>query len=172
MGKNPIIIHGKHAELLITRKNGEVVRVLIDSEDIERISHIRWGLGTDNRRRTSNKYVYGVLKNKRMSLHRLIFSPTSKTGYEIDHINKDTLDNRKANLRYVHRSINARNHRLLSTNSSGYDGVFMISPENWMAHIKVFGKSHSVRGLKTLEEAIAARKQLEEKYWGEIHERS
>lgn len=169
MAKNEIISCGDYSELIIIRKNGERIKVLIDSEDVKRISHIHWGLGTDNRRKTSNKYAYGVFNKERFSLHRLILFPKKIRGYEVDHINRNTLDNRKINLQYIPRRINARNHRLLATNSSGVNGVSKRG-RTWVAAIKANQKQFSIGGLKSFEEAVDARKKLEEEHWGEKHE--
>lgn len=54
-------------------------------------------------------------------LHRLIMK--AERHQFIDHINGNTLDNRKCNLRLCNKSDNARNTGIRKTNTSGYKGV-------------------------------------------------
>ena len=58
-------------------------------------------------------------------MHRVILR--AKPGQIVDHINRDTLDNRRANLRIVTASQNNWNQRLLPAhNTSGYRGVSQV----------------------------------------------
>ncbi len=58
---------------------------------------------------------------KNIKLHQLIMSPPP--GMDVDHINRDVRDNRKANLRIVTRRVNLRNMRKLNANTSGHTGI-------------------------------------------------
>ena len=58
------------------------------------------------------------------SMHRLIMG--NPEGMCVDHINGDTLDNRKENLRICTMSENSMNRRLRSDSQSGYKGVYEI----------------------------------------------
>lgn len=53
----------------------------------------------------------------------------------VDHVNRDTLDNRRSNLRKCSRAQNAVNSKLRVTNSSGYRGV-SFSKGRWAARIR------------------------------------
>lgn len=58
-----------------------------------------------------------------------------------DHINHDTLDNRRENLRKATNSQNASNGRLRSNNTSGFVGVHWDKSINkWVSRIKINGK--------------------------------
>ena len=62
---------------------------------------------------------------------------------DIDHINGNPSDNRIDNIRNVTRSINQRNARMQSNNSSGMTGVIWHSQhKKWMAQATVIGKKH------------------------------
>lgn len=56
-------------------------------------------------------------------LHRVIMGMSTKNNLYVDHINGNTLDNRKSNLRVCSRNENARNKKTQSNNVSGYKGV-------------------------------------------------
>lgn len=87
---------------------------------------------------------------------------------QIDHIDHDGLNNRIGNLRIVDCVGNARNARLRITNKSGYEGVtWRPDRKKWKAHIRVEGDRQVFLGhYSTAEEAAAARKAGEAKYWG------
>jgi hypothetical protein len=69
---------------------------------------------------------------------------------EIDHINRDPLDNRWVNLRLATRSQNHRNHRLYKNNTSGTNGVIWHEDgKRWV--VQILGKYHG--SFKTKEEA-------------------
>lgn len=77
-------------------------------------------------------------------MHRYLMG--DPTGLEVDHINLDTLDNRRSNLRVATRSQNAANRRRQSNNSSGYKGVsWNKERKKWHAYICV-GRKHITLG--------------------------
>lgn len=75
---------------------------------------------------------------------------------EIDHENRDTLDDRWGNLREATRSQNQANTRLYRSNSSGYRGVHLNQYGRWRAIISENGKNRSIGYFDTKEEAHAA----------------
>jgi hypothetical protein len=95
--------------------------ILIDAEDHERISAIKW-ISHKNLR---NTYARGVItrkpKQKMVYLHRFLMNPPD--GYMVDHINGNGLDNRRCNLRIVTRSQNFWNARVSIGTKSGFKGV-------------------------------------------------
>ncbi len=62
---------------------------------------------------------------------------------EIDHVNGNSLDNSKDNLRQVTRKENCRNVSLMPNSASGYCGVNWHEPSGkWRARVKVDGKEN------------------------------
>ena len=83
--------------------------------------------------------------------------------YEIDHWDKDKLNNRISNLRPVTKSENNCNMRLKSTNTSGYNGVrWNVRDQVYVARGQAKGYPHLYAGFKTEAEAVACRKAWEE----------
>jgi hypothetical protein len=87
-------------------------------------------------------------------LHRLIMN--APKGVQVDHINGDTWDNRRCNLRLCTNTQNSRNRRKRESTSSLYKGVYWNKATGkWMAYIKVDGAQKHL-GLFQ-DEASAAR---------------
>ena len=86
----------------------------------------------------------------------------------IDHINHNTRDNRKSNLRNVTYSQNQMNTSKRHDNTSGITGVDWHKHERMCrARIQVNGKSIMLGYFNSFEDAVKARKEAEEKYFGE-----
>lgn len=73
---------------------------------------------------------------KAVLMHRLIMSAPKDRG--VDHINGNTLDNRKQNLRLCTQKQNLRNVSKHKDNKSGYKGVY-FSQGKWRADIMASG---------------------------------
>lgn len=130
-----------------------IAKTKIDLEDIPLIKQKYWYL--------SRGYC---ISNHIGYLHNFILG--KKHPYEIDHINRDKLDNRKTNLRVVTHQQNMTNLNVRKNSPLGITGVFRIR-KKYGATIMSHYKSISLGLYNTLEEAIIARKQGEIKYWGE-----
>lgn len=76
---------------------------------------------------------------------------------EVDHIDRDKINNRISNLRLANRSQNAINRRLQSNNSSGLKGVWKRKNiDSWVAQIGLNGKTIRLGSFKSPEEAHKA----------------
>lgn len=110
-----------------------------------------------------NKYV--ITKNKSgrvLKLHRLLMGVTDVGGVEVDHINRDTLDNRLDNLRLADRSLNCFNRDVTSKNKSGVIGVYKMSGySKWCAQINKGGVRTYLGSYNSFDEAVSARKDAE-----------
>ena len=83
----------------------------------------RKGTGKYYAWRGGNKW-YANNGSRYKSLHRVIMNPPADK--DVDHINGDTLDNRKENLRICTRSQNMMNKALRSDSSTGFKGVYEV----------------------------------------------
>ena len=74
-------------------------------------------------------------------LHWFVMNTDSSHEYLIDHINRDKTDCRRKNLRAVTEAQNSINHSRLSTNRSGYTGVFWNKQtKKWTSFIFTSGR--------------------------------
>jgi len=80
----------------------------------------------------------------------------------IDHIDQNKLNNRIENLREVTRQCNARNCRVLSSNTSGVVGVyFSKNRDKWISRIIVDGKTVQLGAFSSFNKAVRARWEFE-----------
>jgi len=78
-------------------------------------------------------------------------------GFEVDHENRDRLDNQEDNLRYATRQQQCMNSSLSSKSTSGLKGVcFDKSRGKWVATIKKDGCAHNLGRFPTALEAAQA----------------
>lgn len=133
-----------------------------DLDDYDKIKNYCWIYN-------NQKYVYTRIKrtNQKVFMHRIVVDVPHKA--EIDHINHLPYDNRKSNLRIVTRSQNNMNHGLNCRNTSGVTGISFNKPLNkWVAEIHVNNKKIHIGVFTDIEDAKKARKEAEEKYFGEF----
>lgn len=131
-----------------------------DLEDYYKIKDYTWCIDNDG-------YVKsrGLKRTNNILLHRLILSYPK---HLIDHINHNTIDNRKINLREVTNSQNGMNHSIGSNNTSGVSGVNWDKHlGKWRARITVNYQRIDLGAYNKFEDAVKARKDAEEKYFGE-----
>lgn len=86
----------------------------------------------------SGRHWYASRQKGRQTirLHNVISPPPP--GLVVDHINGDTLDNRRCNLRHVTFHGNTMSQRRPAGNTSGYKGVARHkASEKWAAYIRV-----------------------------------
>ena len=102
--------------------------------------------------------------------HRVIFFMSHKKdplNLDIDHKDRNKGNNKIDNLRLVTTSENLRNVGKLSNNTSGVKGVsFYKSLGKYRAQIFVNGKRFHLGYFTSFEDAAAARRAAELKYWG------
>jgi len=166
---NEIIYYSDYAEIILYRNEIECSRTKIDLDDVEQLKNFKWyehrgkwGSYAVSRDRNNNgKYI---------RLNRLLLNP--KRNNVVDHINRDSLDNRRKNLREVSNRLNCCNTKISKNNTSGCVGVVFNKRANkWMSQIKVNYKSIHLGYFKNFQDAVNVRKQAELKYFGEIIKR-
>ena len=138
---------------------------LVDLDDFEKVNKYYWGKDNDG------YFVHGFKingKNKKIRLHRFIMNCPDNMVVDHIHGKESRFDNRKENLRLATVSENGMNRDLGKNNTSGVTGVTWHKQlKKWIVRIQVAGKRISLGTFDNLDNAIAVRKQAEEKYFGE-----
>ncbi len=141
---------------------------IVDEEDYAVLSRWSWRkdqYGYATRVQHVEK-IDGKWRRKTIFMHRQIFGDVPK---DIDHINRDRLDNRRSNLRSATRSENNANAKIRKDNTSGHKGVYWHSDRNkWTAEIAMNKKRTYLGIFVDIEDAVAARKAAEIKLFGEF----
>lgn len=148
--KNDYVIDGDVVKIYL--RNSEDY-FICDLEDLEKAKTYTW-------RKDRDGYAVATINRKAVSFH--IFLLGRQKGKEIDHKNRNKLDNRKCNLRFVTHTENMRNTTLIKDRVCGVSKRY----GKYIASIHINYKTTHLGCFDTLEEAICARKQAEAFYWG------
>lgn len=134
--------------------NGGVA--LVDDEDFEMINKYKWFAHKEGNTFYAWRHIkkgmrqYGMVK-----MHRQILNPMDHE--QVDHVNGNGLDNRRANIRVCSNSQNMMNQKIRSDNSSGFKGVsYHAQNKRWRATINLNGKQISAGCYATPKEAAIA----------------
>jgi outer membrane protein assembly factor BamB len=101
-------------------------------------------------------YLIIMVDRQRYRAHRLawFYSYGVWPADQIDHINRDRVDNRLVNLREANNTENAQNTLKKKNNTSGHKGVRLDKRFGlWYAHIRVGGNKHYLGTFPTAAEA-------------------
>lgn len=132
----------------------------IDLDDLERIKQRKWSF--------SNGYANSTVEGKAISMHRFIMEVTDSKIY-VDHINHDTLDNRRSNLRKCGNAENQHNSIKHRDNTSGYKGVYWNKvSRKWTAYINIKKKGKHLGGFDNKEDAARAYDSYAREMFGEF----
>ena len=152
-----------------TRKQG--VRFLLSEEDAD-LAELVWASikPKDKHYITRNKpkAIGGTYYLHRVIAERMGHNLTNRS-LNVDHMNGDTTDNRRENLRVVSLTENARNRVGWKNSKSGIMGVgWDNARQKWTSYIGANDKTKPLRlgRFDTKEEALAARLAAEKRLWG------
>ena len=111
---------------------------LIDDADWPLVSKWKW-----HARRDHDRAYYAECttpKHTALEMHRVLIGALA--GQEVDHVNGNSLDNRRSNLRLATRDQNMFNRPKMKTNTSGFKGVIATKSGKWGAQIKAHKRYH------------------------------
>lgn len=137
-------------------KTSSGVEFLISASDLDAVKKYTWCI-------SKTGYLVANINGKTTKLHRYLLSP--EPSVIIDHINGNTLDNRRGNLRLCSPKENSRNSKKKGKHNVA-TGVSKTKSGKFRARISVDRKEICLGTFQTAAEAIDARRKAEIQYFG------
>lgn len=164
MFDNTCEICGSSTSIEVIRTNGERFVVLVDTPDLELLKEHNHKVGIYKHPFYKEAYARIKVNRRWVALHRWLINAPS--GLLVDHINHNTLDNRRTNLRLATDSENQQNRSGAESKSkSGIRGVhWRDSCRKWVAEIRVNRKKKHIGYFNSAEEADKAVKAARARY--------
>lgn len=159
--RNKFVVEGDVAKIYFTNCDDYF---LCDADMVEKLIEFTWFKNGKGYAQTN------IEGHRKLQAH--VFIMGKKEGLEIDHINRNRVDNRRCNLRHVTHLENIRNvDQNLHRGSNPATGVYELNRPDlkktrYVAYIHVSRKKINLGSYDTLEEALRARKEAETFYWG------
>lgn len=133
----------------------------VDLADLPGLTCVRWS--------RQGRYVGRRVSRPQRVLelmHRRIMGLADDDPHEVDHINRNKFDNRRANLRLATRGQNAQNVTKRAGTTSAYRGVsWNTRKSKWVAMIKVDGRAMWLGYHVEEEEAARVARAARERYF-------
>lgn len=124
---------------------------LVDDADFAKLSRRSWYAAVCG----DKFYAAARIDGSIVYMHRFLMHPES--GQYVDHIDGQTLNNRRDNLRICSQSENLANTKLSSANKSGFKGVYFSKPRGkWIAQRRIDRRTVNLGGFDTAREAAVA----------------
>ena len=141
---------------------------IVDPEDFERLNKHKWYAIKQSNTFYARRSIRVDKKYIHIQMHREVIHPPDHLF--ADHINRNGLDNRKANLRHATRAQNNFNRLIRRKNSSSkYKGVTWDKYRKmWQARIGLYGKRKLVGYFKDEIQAAKAYDEAAKKYHKEF----
>lgn len=135
---------------------------LVDDDDFDYLNQWKWQASWQK-----NIQSYYAVRTERIDgirktvmMHRVIMN--TPIDLQCDHIDHNTLDNRKDQLRNCTRGENQRNRKgATSRSKTGFLGVYLVNGK-YEAGIKINNKYNRIGTFEKIEDAIKARKSIPE----------
>ena len=142
-GEQAVDTTPKLALIPLRKRDGVVAAYALVDEQDAWLAERAWHLSPDG-------YAYRHEGGRTVYMHRLLAE--APQGQEVDHINRNRLDNRRSNLRLTNRAGNVRNR---TPGRTSYRGIRQIG-SFWGVRIKHEGIHQVLRGFESPEDAALA----------------
>lgn len=165
--KNKITVTNETANMELYDKDGNISGVTtFDSKFVDKVSQYKWYIRYSGSKNHKLPYVMGTINGKKIFLHRFLLECGEQN--KIDHIDRNTMNNKLENLRECTSAENSRN-RIYKSSNGKHPGVYQqYENGNWTARICYNYKTIHLGTFSSYEEALKARIKAEQEYFGEF----
>lgn len=165
--KNDYKVFDNYIIIYLKRRKGKALEAKIDADDFGKLNKFGTWRAMGNPHTKSYYCIAGVKKNGKWAptlMHRVIMNPLKVMC--VDHIDHDTLDNRKSKLRIVTNSQNSQNRKSAQRNSkTGIRGVsWNKQKRKWEAKITLNRKGKHIGLYENIKDAEGAVGKARKKY--------
>lgn len=156
-------------------KGQESFYTTVDLDDLERVLSFPYTWSVGYRKNSDSWYatasIYKPIKTT-VSLNYFIAQIDNNSNLCVDHINHNTLDNRKENLRISEVLENSRHRKGKNkNNTTGYRNVLYIKSNTkhpYIVRLQINGKGVQLGKFADVHEAGAFAEEMRQKYYGEF----
>lgn len=148
--------------LLKVQYKNEWIDSYISKEDYERVKIKHW---RSCHKKNKIYLISGSKKKGNIYLHNFIMNYQPVVGYEVDHMDCNSLNNRRNNLRIVTRQENIENSSARIDNKIGIRGICKTHSKKYQVDFTYRKQRFYFPYWDTIEEAVYCRKFAEE-YFG------
>lgn len=128
---------------------------IVDDCDLDRLCRHTWWANC-----SESVAAFTTVKKRTVLMHRFIMN-VADGGPEIDHIDRNPLNNTRENLRFCSHSQNVANSIRRVKPASGFRGVYLDKRDmRWSANVYWGDRNHSAGRFATAIEAAKARDDL------------
>lgn len=154
-------------KLFLGKRKNEEAYMLISKCDLNKVVDYKWYLGGSGYPVTYGTFDRTILFKHPVKIHRFLYGD-SACGYTIDHINRNRLDNRRANLRMCTPGENSCNKTKSANALNKYKGVSSQNSEKYKASITKNGVTHVIKNIATEEDAARIYDMMAEELHGQF----
>lgn len=161
------------AKIELRRSNAESLWTLIDLEDLDRVINFPYTWFAKYNHTNDEYYVVASVYHPELKQSRPVFLHQylmGCPGTPVDHVNTDSLDNRKTNLRLIDNQNNLKNRKSKNkNNTSGYRNV-VRNGDKWVVQLQIDGRNKRLGtfNLEDIDAAGAFAEEMRQKYYGEF----
>lgn len=163
----------------LRRRNKESLWTVISPEDYNKVSEFPYSWHSFFNHKTKSYYAMaceryladdGKMKGRSVYLEVFLMNPNKIKGVEIDHLNHDTLDNRRDNLRFLNRQQNGTHRSSRNeNNTSGYRNVCWDKrKEKWIVQLQINRTNKVLGSFDDVHEAGRFAEKMREKHYGKF----
>lgn len=158
--KNDYVIKGEITVIYLKRKDGTIKETTISTSDLDKLLVLPFSWYACHDQKTNAFYVRcdPTINGKKKSVYLHRFIKNCPKGFVVDHINHNTLDNTRENLRVITATQNKQNRKGANKNSTtGIRGVSLdANSGKWKVQYKLNNKKVHVGLYDDLKEAEKA----------------